>query len=99
MTIDQAIGWFGSICFMLSGIPQAYQSLKYKSSGNMNLLFLTLWILGASFCCLYSILLQNLPLFCNYSVNLVCVSIIFYYRLRPKPITKVNIFPLRRKRG
>lgn len=92
--IDQIIGWIGAIAFMLSAIPQAYQSYRYKNSGNLNLLFLSLWFMGSFTSMFYVVLIKNLPLFCNYLVNFTCVCIILYYRLWPRPINKANLLKL-----
>ena len=80
----ELIGWIGSICLALCGLPQAILSIKTKSSKGISLGMLILWQLGECTTLIYIIAHRNYPLLLNYIFNIIIVSIIFYYKIKEK---------------
>jgi len=77
-------GWIGSFLFALCGLPQAIQSYTEKHSDGLNWLFIISWFFGEIFTLVYIIPKGDIPLIVNYSVNLVFVLVIAYYKLYPR---------------
>lgn len=79
----EAIGWVGSVCFALCGLPQAIQTIKTKSAKDFSIWFLGLWLVGEVLMIVYTLLkLQNPQLLFNYFVNLLCLLPIIYYKIK-----------------
>ena len=78
------IGWLGSICLAICGVPQAWTSYKDKHSHGISWAFLLLWGFGELFALLYVYDKLDLPLLMNYSINILILSIIFYFKFRPQ---------------
>jgi uncharacterized protein with PQ loop repeat len=79
----EAIGWIGSICFALCGLPQAIQTIKTKSARDISVLFLLLWLIGELLMIIYTIVkIKNMPLLLNYVCNFVCLCPILYYKTK-----------------
>ncbi len=78
------IGWIGSLSLAFCGLPQAIQSYRTKSSDGINSGFLSLWLVGEVCTLIYvSMSLTSIQLLTNYSINLLCLSVIIYYKLIP----------------
>jgi uncharacterized protein with PQ loop repeat len=73
------IGWLGSFLLAVCAIPEAIRSIKTKRC-HVNKTFLGLWAGGEVLTLWYAIHLGETPLIFNYVVNLLCISIILYYR-------------------
>lgn len=78
------IGWLGSICLAICGVPQAWTSYKDKHSHGISWAFLLLWAFGEIFALAYVYDKLDLPLLMNYSVNILILSIILYFKLNPQ---------------
>ena len=78
------IGWLGSICLAICGVPQAWTSYKDKHSHGISWAFLLLWAFGEIFALAYVYDKLDLPLLMNYSVNILILSIILYFKLKPQ---------------
>lgn len=78
----EMIGWIGSLFLAFCGIPQAWQSFRQKNSAGISREFLAMWFVGEIFTILYVFPKMDLPLLFNYSVNLVCLIIIGFYKIR-----------------
>jgi len=78
------VGWVSSICFSVCSIPQAWYVYKKKDASFMTWPALILWGVGEICGIAYSIYLQDLPIFTNMAVNLVCFLIMFYYKIKRK---------------
>jgi uncharacterized protein with PQ loop repeat len=78
------IGWFGAILFAVCGIPQAWQCWKQGNANGMAWVFLLCWFFGELLTIVYVIPKRDLPLLFNYTINLVCLLIILYYKIRPR---------------
>ncbi len=82
MMVTQTVGWIGSLCLAFCGLPQAIQSYRQGNSKGVNLGFLVLWLTGEIFTLVYVFTsLTSLQLMVNYTVNLICVLVIMFYKL------------------
>lgn len=75
----EVIGYIGNISLALCGVPLAYRAFKDKAI-DISFWFLVLWTVGEIFTLLYVLTLKDFPLALNYSVNLLCLSIVWRYR-------------------
>jgi MtN3 and saliva related transmembrane protein len=78
----EIIGWIGSLALALCGLPQAIKAIRERNSDGISNGFLILWCIGEIFTILYILPLKDIPLLINYSINLVFVSIIGYFKLK-----------------
>lgn len=78
------IGWVGSICFAVCAVPQAWQSWRQGHGEGLSWFFLGLWLAGELLVTIYIIPKQDWPLLFNYAVNMLCLAVIFKYKLRPR---------------
>lgn len=79
----EVIGWIGSICFSVCGIPQACKSIQEGNSSGVSWLFLILWLVGELCTIVYVLMLDELliPLIVNYILNLGSLLVILYYKM------------------
>jgi uncharacterized protein with PQ loop repeat len=82
MTIFEIMGWLGSICLAICGIPQAWQSYKDKHSDGISWGFVLLWAFGEIFALAYVYDKLDLPLLLNYATNILILAIILYYKIK-----------------
>lgn len=80
----ETIGWIGSILLAFCGLPQAIESYKTKSSAGLTWGFIGMWLIGELLTVIYIIPQMVLPLLFNYTANIIFVSIIVYYKIKPK---------------
>ena len=78
------IGWLGSILLAFCGLPQAIESIKTKSSEGLTWGFIGMWFIGEICTFIYILPTLNLPLLFNYSANIIFLSIIIYYKIKPR---------------
>ncbi len=78
------IGWIGSILLAFCGLPQAIESYKTKNSNGLTWGFLIMWGVGEIFTVIYIIPKWHWPLIFNYTANIIFISIIAYYKIKPK---------------
>jgi uncharacterized protein with PQ loop repeat len=78
------IGWIGSILLAFCGLPQAIESFKTKNSDGLTWGFLIMWGVGELFTIIYIIPKWHWPLIFNYTANIIFISIIVYYKIKPK---------------
>lgn len=83
MSIFEILGWLGSICLAICGIPQAWQSYKEKHSEGISWGFILLWTFGEIFALAYVYDKLDLPLLLNYATNILILAVILYYKLKP----------------
>jgi len=78
------IGWLGSICFMICGIPQVYQCIRDNTAKGVSLSFLLLWLLGEILCTIAIIMDYGFIwwILSNYAVNAACILIILFYKAK-----------------
>ena len=84
MTIFEIMGWLGSICLAVCGIPQAWQSYKDKNSDGISWGFVILWAFGEVFALVYVYDKLDLPLLLNYATNILILGVILYYKVKPQ---------------
>jgi uncharacterized protein with PQ loop repeat len=83
MSLFEILGWLGSICLAICGIPQAWQSYKEKHSGGISWGFILLWTFGEIFALAYVYDKLDLPLLLNYATNILILAVILYYKIKP----------------
>jgi uncharacterized protein with PQ loop repeat len=84
MSIFEILGWLGSICLGICGIPQAWQSIKDKHSHGISWGFVLLWAFGEVFALAYVYDKLDLPLLLNYATNILILGVILYFKINPK---------------
>jgi uncharacterized protein with PQ loop repeat len=87
MSIFEILGWLGSICLAICGIPQAWQSFKDKHSHGISWGFVLLWAFGEIFALAYVYDKLDLPLLLNYATNILILAVILYFKINPKNTT------------
>jgi uncharacterized protein with PQ loop repeat len=80
----ETIGYIGSIMLAVCGLPQALESYKTKSSEGLTWGFIVLWLFGELFTFAYILPKMDLPLLINYSANIIFLTIIVYFKIKPK---------------
>jgi MtN3 and saliva related transmembrane protein len=80
----ETIGWIGSILLAFCGLPQAIESWRTKNSDGLTWSFLLMWGVGEIFTIIYILPKWHWPLIFNYTANLIFISIILYYKIKPK---------------
>jgi len=93
--MHEVIGIIAGICFALSALPQALKSIKERHSDGIATGTIILWLTGEVCAILYTLHLwrETLPIFLNYFLNLLFVSVILYYKLKPY---KCKVYELKR---
>jgi uncharacterized protein with PQ loop repeat len=84
MSLFEILGWLGSICLAICGIPQAWQSFKDKHSHGISWGFVLLWAFGEIFALAYVYDKLDLPLLLNYATNILILAVILFYKIYPK---------------
>jgi len=80
------LGWIGTVCFSLCGVPQVLKCIHHGNADGLAPLFLFLW-LGGEICYVVATLQEFgwVPwLLTNYIVNLVCLCWIIRYKFWPR---------------
>jgi uncharacterized protein with PQ loop repeat len=83
LSLFEILGWLGSICLAICGIPQAWQSFKDKHSHGISWAFLLLWSFGELFALAYVYDKLDIPLLMNYATNMLILGVIIYYKAKP----------------
>lgn len=73
-------GWIGSFFGAVYAIPQAMKSIKYGNSLGISRWFILFWFLDKICTLIYVSHLQDYPLMLKYSLGLVCILIIAYFK-------------------
>lgn len=84
LSMLEIIGWLGSICLAISGLPQAWMSYKDRHSRGISWSFILLWAFGEIFALGYVWDKLDLPLITNYVTNILVLAVIMYYKINPK---------------
>jgi uncharacterized protein with PQ loop repeat len=84
MSIFDIMGWLGSLCLAICGIPQAWQSYKDKNSNGISWGFVILWTTGELLALAYVYDRLDLPLVMNYATNILILGVILYFKINPK---------------
>lgn len=81
-TLLEAMGWIGSLLFAICALPQAIHSMKNKHSDGLTWSFILMWTFGEIFTLIYAASKNDLlPLIANYTLNLVFLTPIIWYKL------------------
>ena len=83
LNLFSILGWLGSVCLAVCGVPQAIQSFRDKHSHGISWGFLLLWTFGEIFALAYVFDKLDLPLLVNYGCNILIVGIMLYYKIYP----------------
>lgn len=78
------MGWMGGIMLAICSFPQAIMAYRQGHSDGISIWMLWLWGLGEVFTLIYIYPKGDLPLLVNYSANILCISVISWYRFRPR---------------
>lgn len=78
------MGWIGSVCLALCGVPQAIQSYKDKHSHGISWGMLLLWAFGEIFALTYVFNKLDMPMVMNYGINIFVIAVMLYYKFRPQ---------------
>lgn len=84
MDLILLMGWLGSLCLSICGLPQAWMSFKEKSSEGISWGFLLLWGFGELFGIAYVVDKADAPLIMNYATNILIIGVILYYKINPR---------------
>jgi hypothetical protein len=78
----ELLGWLGSGLLAFCGVPELLNTLRTKKC-SLSWGFLLMWLFGEIFI-LIPVLSQNLGLFLvfNYSLNIIIISILCYYKVQ-----------------
>lgn len=78
----ELLGYLGGIIFAICALPQSIQSYKEGHSRGVNALFLWLWLFGELITFIYVYLKHgvDIPLFLNYTVNIILILFIIRYK-------------------
>lgn len=79
----ETIGWIGSVLLAFCGLPQAVESYRTKSSAGLTWGFILMWFVGEIFTVIYIIPKWHWPLIFNYTANILFLSVIIFYKIRP----------------
>lgn len=80
----EIIGWIGSILFAVCGLPQAIECYKAGHSRGLSWAFLLCWFGGEVFTIIYIFPKADYPLLFNYALNMVFLSVMLYYKIKPR---------------
>jgi uncharacterized protein with PQ loop repeat len=81
MDLFELSGWLGSILLAFCGLPQAVDSFRRKSSEGVTWGLLGMWGLGEVLTLAYVVPKLEWPLLFNYSMNIIFISVITYYKI------------------
>lgn len=80
MTEIETIGWIGSTLLAICGVPEAIK-VYLKKQCDIGWTMLITWYLGEILAAIYTAFKLGLdPLLFNYSVNIVAITVMLYYK-------------------
>jgi len=82
--LNEAMGWAGSVLLAFCGLPQAIESWRTGRASGVTWGLLCMWGLGEVLTFLYVLPTMELPLLFNYSANMVCLSVIIFFKVWPR---------------
>jgi len=80
----EVIGWLGAVFLAICGVPQAFKSYKEGNSYGLSWIFILLWFFGEVLILIYILPNMMIPLILNYSLNIIIVMIILWYKCFPR---------------
>lgn len=79
----EAVGYISALCLIACGLPLATEAFRTGRS-DVNPAFLTLWYTGEVLGLAYALWLGNGPMLANYGFNFAVLTIVVYYKVRPR---------------
>jgi uncharacterized protein with PQ loop repeat len=86
----EIVGWIGSIMLAICALPQAYTSYKHGHSNGLTWTLLLLWGGGEAITLIYVLSRSDWPLVANYGLNVVAMSVIIWFKWKPRKIDEKN---------
>ena len=77
------IGLIGGILLGICSIPEMIRTINDRRC-HLGWGFLSIWFIGELFSLIYGIELGEVPLILNYTVNIAVLSVMIFYKIRPK---------------
>lgn len=75
------IGFIGTLCLGLCGLPQLIHTLKTRKADDISWYFLLLWLVGEILLTIYQYHLNGLTLIhLNYTMNIVIILVIMRFK-------------------
>lgn len=75
-------GWLGCILLAVCGAPEAYVAFKNKRTG-LTWALIIMWFVGEILAGLYCVNLAKWPLVFNYTVNIIILLPVLWYKTFP----------------
>ncbi len=79
----EMIGWIGSGLFAVCALPQTLSVYRAGHANGLNWFFLLAWFFGELFTLIYIAPKGDLPLICNYVINMCFLCVIIYFKIHP----------------
>lgn len=83
-SVFEVCGWVGSVLLAFCGLPQAIDSWKKGRSDGVTWGLLYMWGAGEVLTLAYVLPKMELPLVFNYAANILFLSVIILYKLKPR---------------
>ena len=78
----ELLGYLGGFCFAFSALPQTIKTVRTGHADDLSWGMLIMWLVGEVSMIIYErAVIQSLPLFLNYVINLVFLLPIIYVKL------------------
>jgi uncharacterized protein with PQ loop repeat len=88
----ELIGWIGGVSLAICAFPQAIKVWREKNADGTSHGMLWLWMVGEVFTLIYVLFDKfSYPLLLNYSLSIIFVAVIFYYKYLYGKVRKTNI--------
>lgn len=81
--MDLSVGLIGSILLGICALPETIRTIQDKRC-HLGWGFLFLWYVGEILSLIYGVSLKEFPLILNYSVNVIALTIMVYYKIYGK---------------
>lgn len=95
------VGFMGGTLLALSGLPQAYKSIKEGRTGDISRALLWMWVIGELEMFIFTIFTapDSIPLLMNFGANFVLVGITTWYYYFPRKQHRKPKWSLQKRRG
>jgi uncharacterized protein with PQ loop repeat len=84
MKMIDSMGWLGNLMLAVCAVPQAWASYKQGHSKGISSGMLLLWGVGTLLALPLQVDKGIIQAIVNYTFNLMMISIIVYYKLKPR---------------
>lgn len=82
-SIGDVVGYLGAFLLAICGSFEAFRSFRNKRC-DVGYGLLLSWLIGEILLVIYNFLAMDIPLFINYTANIVFILIMLYYKVFPK---------------